>query len=757
MRASALFTGALGVKAHERALTSVADNISNVSTYGYKGTRALFSDLMSRQLVQGGRESDVAGYAAHNQIGLGVVAHAVNVMNAAALTETSINTDLGVNGQGFFIVKAPLHYSSPFGTVYGADDNGGSKPGSVNYYTRNGAFHVDKHGYITNDQGYVLQGVLADADGIVTMGPLQDLRIPEDACPSRTTSRIDLNLNLDAGDKRLFPDSVAIDPNDATTYNYANSSTVYDENGKAHNLMMFYQRVEPMSLRAWKVSVYEKTDSGFTKSAITNGDFRLNFTDTGKLDLINNPTADRFVSNLQVAAGQQLSTVMGQNLQFNGAAGVERFIIGGNITFSSGTVAGQNVTIGGKTYTLSNNTSREEAAAELASLINANSSAAGCFAINTGSGELTIQPLQPGNMNMAYTGSGISTSAGATLEQVVTAIDSGAQAHGSLMINNLLAAGQTLTIGGQTYTIPSGATLEEMASAIAQQINNQSSATVSATAQGNGLYLTAKDSGTAGNMLFSSSDSAGYLSLSAATLLGGMNGSNFSQIDAQVVNDKASGKQGLALQRIGAGVNATISGLNTNFTPSGSSGPLTFSKTASAGNTYINTNGEANLTFNFNGTPKQVVMDFTPPGRGATTQQAVSSETYLSDQDGYAQGAVNGLQIDDYGNVLVSFTNNQIQRVGTIALAHFRGLVELERIGDNLWLANDATGEALIDFPATEQYGMGNIQSYFLEKSNVDMGQELVNMITYQRAYQFNTKSITTNDEMLKEAINMKR
>lgn len=79
----------------------------------------------------------------------------------------------------------------------------------------------------------------------------------------------------------------------------------------------------------------------------------------------------------------------------------------------------------------------------------------------------------------------------------------------------------------------------------------------------------------------------------------------------------------------------------------------------------------------------------------------------------------------------------------------------LKSIGDNLYIATPASGDPIEGVPG--QDGFGAIKQGFLEKSNVDVVREMVDMITAQRAYEFNSRVIQTADEMLRTATNVKR
>ena len=87
------------------------------------------------------------------------------------------------------------------------------------------------------------------------------------------------------------------------------------------------------------------------------------------------------------------------------------------------------------------------------------------------------------------------------------------------------------------------------------------------------------------------------------------------------------------------------------------------------------------------------------------------------------------------------------QQVGNIELANFINPAGLEPRGQNLFSESLASGNPITGAPGTA--GMGNLMQGFVETSNVNVVQELVTMIQTQRAYEMNSKAITTSDQML--------
>ncbi|MBF0188655.1 MAG: flagellar hook-basal body complex protein, partial [Magnetococcales bacterium] len=93
--------------------------------------------------------------------------------------------------------------------------------------------------------------------------------------------------------------------------------------------------------------------------------------------------------------------------------------------------------------------------------------------------------------------------------------------------------------------------------------------------------------------------------------------------------------------------------------------------------------------------------------------------------------------------------------LGQVELARFVNPAGLSAMGQNLFQVTAASGAANTNNPGTD--GMGTIQSGYLEMSNVNMVEEMVNMIASQRAYEVSSKGIRTSDEMLQQAANLKR
>jgi flagellar hook protein FlgE len=145
----------------------------------------------------------------------------------------------------------------------------------------------------------------------------------------------------------------------------------------------------------------------------------------------------------------------------------------------------------------------------------------------------------------------------------------------------------------------------------------------------------------------------------------------------------------------------------------------------------------------------------TGESNGTVTGYSGASVRTSQFQDGYPSGMLQGISVDDHGVFTGLYSNGTIMPFAQIALADFASYEGLSKQGNNLFTATLASGQAVITVPNSA--GVGSISPSGLEMSNVDLAQEFVALITAQRAFQANSKVITTSDEMLAELISIKR
>lgn len=108
------------------------------------------------------------------------------------------------------------------------------------------------------------------------------------------------------------------------------------------------------------------------------------------------------------------------------------------------------------------------------------------------------------------------------------------------------------------------------------------------------------------------------------------------------------------------------------------------------------------------------------------------------------------------GRVTVKMPNQTApQELGQLQIARFTNPAGLDSMGGNLLKETAASGAPVVANPGTD--GAATIQQKYLEMSNVQVVEEMVNMIVAQRAYEVNSKAITTSDTMLEQAANLKR
>lgn len=179
-------------------------------------------------------------------------------------------------------------------------------------------------------------------------------------------------------------------------------------------------------------------------------------------------------------------------------------------------------------------------------------------------------------------------------------------------------------------------------------------------------------------------------------------------------------------------------------------------------------NTENELDFAVNGDGFFVVQDnrgndiYTRDGsfklsvNGEESTLVTSDGFYVQGEDGNIElGAdVAKIEVDYDGNVIVTRAGEEeSETVGTIRLVKFPNPAGLESIGKNFYTQTEASGE----IAENENGANGEVWQGFVETSNVSVVEEMVNLITAQRAYEINSKSVQTADKLLEVANNLKR
>ncbi|MDD9951343.1 MAG: flagellar hook protein FlgE [Zetaproteobacteria bacterium] len=172
-----------------------------------------------------------------------------------------------------------------------------------------------------------------------------------------------------------------------------------------------------------------------------------------------------------------------------------------------------------------------------------------------------------------------------------------------------------------------------------------------------------------------------------------------------------------------------------------------------------------NNTINFaNGAfaDQQVNYDFgvnigEEEGKGVNASTSIAAKSLMAfhQQNGYEAGTLKTLKIGQDGVVTGIFTNGIQRNLAGIALATFSNQDGLVKAGKNKFFTSIDSGPPNIGLP--DSGTRGQIYASSLEESNVDLANEFVKMITTQRLFQANSRSITTTDTMIEEVINLKR
>ncbi len=672
---NALFTGASGLSSFGEAVRVIGDNIANVNSLGFKAQNVVFSDVLS-QTVNVSR-SNIA-----NQVGNGVrIAQITRDSQQGSIQSTTNATDMAINGRGMFALKDPASGQT--------------------FYTRAGAFFLDKNFNLIDGQGFVVQGWKTDTTAAAT-GNVGDITFANLASQASATTKVDVGVSIDSN--AVKPGSV-FNPNDATTYNYKADVNVFDSLGATHSVSLYFVKqgldANGQTVWDWHAAVAGNELKGASSSTPTTP-----VEIGGGIYDINTPT---------IPTGTVLpkNTVLSSDTVTNQTITIPK----GGITDEFGTT-----NIAAITWTAGQTLASVASQANVGSL-----STSGLFTLNNAvtpstAAQTTVSAgtiYLPGHNSIA---NATTTIANGTLPTKLYAQNgpSGNTVGATLSADSLTAVGST------AITFPAGSLQDENGVVNATAITWSANTKLSTAVKNSNATMTTKGIYT----VVGTTD----ITVAAATTLGAGLVNNPPITTTATTGITGSGPQSLVFDANGA--------LVREFSP----------------RITLPWNGANSSQINFNmGSATTVDAQGTTGGKGldGVVQMAGSFATRQMTRDGFTSGFLDKLETDSTGVIYGVFTNGQRRPLFQVALANFPNAQVLSHVGNNLQKETIASGSPVMEKPSNG--GMGSISPFGLEQSNVDLAGEFVKLIVVQRGYEANSKTITTTDQMLSSLMQLKR
>lgn len=759
-----LYSGISGIKTHQVGIDVTSNNIANINTTGFRANTPEFKSLFSTNLNYVNSNSPVA-----NDYNYGVTLGS-NAINTNDGTYVSADGDFNVaySGKGWFVVG--LNKNGEF------DINNPNYNVKQNYFTRDGSFSLDGEGYLVNSSGYYMYGINLGkiaADGTLTgtnnlqqdyanLGGsvLEPIQIPKELHYQPTlTTEVNLAVNLNR------------------TQNAKGITALQDINGNFSMEKFLAQDINSLmdssgkllDAKNYKDITFSIEQNGVTTNhTFTYGDTGANgFKSVGELiDLIKEQTGLDLALKLDENGNpSDCSLYLSNNSMQN-----VNVSISGRLAEKLG--LSTNNEILDSAFTSQIKTFEENAVYQNGDYVNYQ----GMIFQKNGEGEALGNPIDnPESWNLVdstkvptyqenqeylegdfivYEGRVYQRSA----EEITMVED---PETGELVPQNPAEDTQAwIEVGENTK----GMIAEYQAGN-----NYQENAMVTL----NGI-LYQKVNG-AGNTN-PSEDSSGWRILMSDSLDSTQLNVPTYETNTEVYSD--TGEKFILKNQyilIEQGDQTATPPINERWEVRSaiydSTGKTMISQNPVLSEISFNADGSANATpfaVEFQGGSIQVNLAQSDDGKSSSNFAYTDSALKSATQDGTESGIMDDIVINEDGIILVNFTNGKVEPIGRIGIAAFVNDQGLSKVGGNLFEMNAMTinGEtSVVSGPpllAWEETGAaslkyGQVLDHMLETSNVDTGTALTDLIVYQRGYQMSAKSITTADQLMQEAIQLKR
>jgi flagellar hook protein FlgE len=776
-----------GLNAASTQLSVTSNNIANVGTTAFKRSRADFGDIFATSPLQ----------KASTVIGQGVALKSVSQEFSQGNIQFSANSlDMALTGDGFFMVQ--------------------SVDGSQTIFTRNGGFQLDESNVVVNSAGQKLLAAKVDELGGAEFQGIQDmqaLRIPRlTEGKAVATTEIDLSINLPKS-APVIPSSVVFDPNKPETYSLSTSMNVYDKANNKYLAKVYYVKTQEPSeadpTGKWQTYTYvngepmrenlmqatnaegklmyvnkfgqlltadEITALGETTAVEPSRIYTLDVINNNKIDSkpgtytgtlaanlftagsytpttdktitlelavdTDNPNADSQTVTFNLTAGQsytgsELAKALENaiNLKFGDLPVVDDQRYGIKVKFSADSTGQKGA------FTISSGTTGEESNIKVVSVGDDTNEVFG----------FTADTTQSGLTNPAYdigaSGSGLPSKPAVLVGETFVGL-------GDRFLLNAANSQFVVTVDNVVGTIalPTNVeyTRESFLTALQDEINqmeNASGRTVSGVKvafESVGSALALKfTSGTQGNSAFIKVSGAESWGLAKAPSASGETVKWVNPYQAQYVDTNRTESyvdiQGNELDGVEDVGDIEEDGIWAPVFLD--KGELTFDRDGKLFSpaTKISYKGPfVNFSVDYTGT-----TNFNAP-------LAVLSQL----QNGKPEGDLIGVTVGNDGLVTANYSNGIQEKLGKIILANFTAPTGLRQLGDSSFVATAEAGTLSLGEPG--EAGFAAVRAGATERSNVDLTQELIELITAQRNFQANAKAIETANTMTQAIVNIR-
>ena len=703
----ALSSGVSGLTAQSSAMGAIADNITNVSTVGYKNTRVDFQTLVTKQTSS--TLFSAGGVQSKPRQDTGV---------QGLLQASTSQTDISISGQGYFVVN---EVNTP--TI-----------SNEFLYTRAGSFFQDKSGFLRNTAGFYLQAWPTDANGnvipantsltvsnqnIVSTDYLGTVNLSQVGGTASATSTIGIGTNLPA--------------NDAAGTTHKTDVQFFDSLGNAANISFVYTKSPTEN--QWDLSV--APPSGAAVLTIEDG---------------TSPTALVYASTGQL----EFNTLDANGIARRPNDGATVIIEGITYTFNTSGVPPADTATVKQVDVRTNTTVTQDVASLVAAVIASDSDfdTTNNRVVVSSASTTTILFKDDGTRAIAIDPTGLLDGTGTRITAQDTAFTvkkpaTTYQDYIQFSFPGVPANTETMTINGITYTFDSGEVsndndlnirIDSLANMLADLEASIEANDPNYAAGGTGIRTRQNNdaseptpSGTPNTLVISSLASGTFDVVFSGT---------FTNIPTEPDGTATYAAGGTYAVNTNHGIIFNSDGLPSAFNVK----KLEILDLASGASDMNDAAGAS----------KKITLDLGTVGiADGFTQFGASFTPVFINQNGSRFGTFAGVTISTSGLVTALFDNGETRPIYQIPIATFVNVNGLDSKTGNVWSATEGSGD--VTLRVADNGPAGQIIQGALEASTVDIGEEFTKMIVVQRAFSASAKIISTTDDMLEELLRVKR